>query len=130
MPRAEFEPTIPVAVSQPDIEPEGSLPYSAERASGPYSESDDFSPHSRTSLKWFSVCEVNFKFRMKTETDPKVPETLKTIFIFRYIVSILRCKVKVRLKLSLCLTMHHAMKTYWGNGGIAPRILDFDPRWR
>jgi hypothetical protein len=26
--------------------------------------------------------------------------------------------------LSLCLTKHHAMKTYWGSGGIAPRILD------
>jgi len=25
--------------------------------------------------------------------------------------------------LSLCLTKHHAMKTYWGNGGIAPSIL-------
>jgi hypothetical protein len=25
--------------------------------------------------------------------------------------------------LSLCLTKHHAMKTYWGSGGIAPRIL-------
>jgi hypothetical protein len=24
---------------------------------------------------------------------------------------------------SLCLTKHHAMKTYWGNGVIAPLIL-------
>jgi len=32
-------------------------------------------------------------------------------------------------KLSLCLTKHHAMKTYWGNGGIAPRILDLGIRW-
>jgi hypothetical protein len=23
----------------------------------------------------------------------------------------------------LCLTKHHAMKTYWRNGGVAPRIL-------
>jgi hypothetical protein len=23
----------------------------------------------------------------------------------------------------LCLTKHHAMKAYWGSGGIAPRIL-------
>jgi hypothetical protein len=30
---------------------------------------------------------------------------------------------KVKVKLSLCLTKHHAMKTYWGSGGIAPRIL-------
>jgi len=31
----------------------------------------------------------------------------------------------VKLKLFLCfsLTEHHAMKAYWGSGGIAPRIL-------
>jgi len=27
------------------------------------------------------------------------------------------------------LTKHHATKTYWGSGGIAPRILDPGPRW-
>jgi hypothetical protein len=32
-------------------------------------------------------------------------------------------KIKVKVKLSLCLTKHHAIKAYWGNGGIAPRIL-------
>jgi hypothetical protein len=31
---------------------------------------------------------------------------------------------------SLCLTKHHAMKTYWGSEGIAPRILDLGTRWR
>jgi hypothetical protein len=30
---------------------------------------------------------------------------------------------KVKVKLSLCLTKYHAMKTYWGSGDIAPRIL-------
>jgi hypothetical protein len=30
----------------------------------------------------------------------------------------------------LFLTEHHAMKTYWGSGGIAPRILDLGTRWR
>jgi hypothetical protein len=34
------------------------------------------------------------------------------------------------VKLSLCWTKYHAMKTYWGSGGIAPRILDFGTRWR
>jgi hypothetical protein len=29
----------------------------------------------------------------------------------------------VTLKLSLCLTKHHAMKLYWGSGCIAPLIL-------
>jgi hypothetical protein len=31
-----------------------------------------------------------------------------------------RCRIKVK---SLCLAKHHAMKAYWGSGGIAPRIL-------
>jgi hypothetical protein len=30
---------------------------------------------------------------------------------------------KVKVKLSLCLTKHYAMKKYWGSGDIAPRIL-------
>jgi hypothetical protein len=34
-------------------------------------------------------------------------------------------KAKVKVKLSLCvLTEHHAMKAYWGSGGIDARILD------
>jgi hypothetical protein len=28
------------------------------------------------------------------------------------------------------LTKHHAMKAYWGSGGIAPRILDLGTIWR
>jgi hypothetical protein len=32
-------------------------------------------------------------------------------------------KGKVKVKLSLCLTKHHAMKTYWGSGDIALHIL-------
>jgi hypothetical protein len=32
--------------------------------------------------------------------------------------------------MSLCLTKHHALKTYCGSGGIAPRILDLGTRWR
>jgi hypothetical protein len=31
---------------------------------------------------------------------------------------------------SLCSTEHHAMETYWGSGGIAPRILDLGTKWR
>jgi hypothetical protein len=37
---------------------------------------------------------------------------------------------KVKVKLSLWLTKHHAMKAYWRSGGIAPRILDLGTRWR
>jgi hypothetical protein len=36
----------------------------------------------------------------------------------------------LKVKLSLCLIKHHAMKTYWGSRGIAPRILDLGTRWR
>jgi hypothetical protein len=32
--------------------------------------------------------------------------------------------------LSLCLAKHHAMKTYWGSGNIAPRMLSFGTGWR
>jgi hypothetical protein len=39
-------------------------------------------------------------------------------------------KDKAKVKLSLCLTKHHAMKTYWGSEGVAPCILDLDTRWR
>jgi hypothetical protein len=37
--------------------------------------------------------------------------------------------VKVKVELSLCLTKHNSMKTYWGSGSIAPRILDLGTRW-
>jgi len=28
------------------------------------------------------------------------------------------------------LLKHHAMKTYWGNGGIIPCIINHGTRWR
>jgi len=30
----------------------------------------------------------------------------------------------------VCLTKYHAMRMYWGSGGIAPRILHLGTRWR
>jgi hypothetical protein len=47
--------------------------------------------------------------------------------ILRHISTI---KLKVKVKLSPCLTKHHAMKTYWGSGSIVPLILDLGTRWR
>jgi hypothetical protein len=38
--------------------------------------------------------------------------------------------LKVNVNLSLCVAKHHAMKTYWGSGGIVPRILHLSTRWR
>jgi hypothetical protein len=37
--------------------------------------------------------------------------------------SIVIMDVLIKVKLSLCLTKHHAMKAYWRSGGIAPHIL-------
>jgi len=37
-------------------------------------------------------------------------------------------KIKVKLKLSLRLTKHRAMETYWRSGGVAPRILKLGTR--
>jgi len=34
------------------------------------------------------------------------------------------------MKFPLGLMKHHAMKTYCGSGGRAPRILNLDTRWR
>jgi hypothetical protein len=39
-------------------------------------------------------------------------------------------KVKEEVKLSLFLTKHHAMKTYWGSGDITPNIINLSTRWR
>jgi hypothetical protein len=36
----------------------------------------------------------------------------------------------IKVKLSLFLTKHHTMKTYWRSGGIAPRIPDLGTTWR
>jgi len=35
-----------------------------------------------------------------------------------------------KAKMSLCLTKHHAMKTYWGSRGKAPCILNLSTRWK
>jgi hypothetical protein len=37
-------------------------------------------------------------------------------------------EMTVKIKLSLGLVKYHAMKGYWGSGGIAPRILDLGTR--
>jgi hypothetical protein len=35
-----------------------------------------------------------------------------------------------KVKFSMCLTKHHAMKVYLGSEGIVPRIVDLGTRWR
>jgi hypothetical protein len=39
-------------------------------------------------------------------------------------------KHKVKVKLFMCLTKHHAMKTYWGSGRTATHILNLGTIWR
>jgi hypothetical protein len=42
-----------------------------------------------------------------------------------------RMKGKVKRKRCPCtLTEHHAMKAYWGSGGMTTRIVDLGTRWR
>jgi hypothetical protein len=36
----------------------------------------------------------------------------------------------IKVKFLLCLTKHHAIKTYWGSGVIASRILNLGTKWR
>jgi hypothetical protein len=38
--------------------------------------------------------------------------------------------INIKVKLSLCLTKHHTINTYWGSGGRASHILDLSTRWR
>jgi hypothetical protein len=38
--------------------------------------------------------------------------------------------VKIKVKLSLCLTKHHAIETYGGSGRTVPHILNLGDRWR
>jgi hypothetical protein len=42
----------------------------------------------------------------------------------------LRNTLKVNVKVFLCWTKHHVMKTCLRNGGIAPHILNLGTRWR
>jgi hypothetical protein len=42
----------------------------------------------------------------------------------------LKLPSQVKVKLSLCLTKHHVMKTYWGSRDIVLSILNLGTRWR
>jgi hypothetical protein len=58
--------------------------------------------------------------------EPWNPELIKNVqLLFETFIDMLptKYKLKVKVKLSHCLTKHRAMKAYWGNGGIVPRIL-------
>jgi hypothetical protein len=50
------------------------------------------------------------------------------ITIFQCLHGILIKMVSVQIKLPLCLTKHHTVKTYWGSGDTVPRILNLDTK--
>jgi hypothetical protein len=58
------------------------------------------------------------KNKFKTSRKSLNEQIIRKIYTYN-----MEVKSKVNVKLSLCLTEHHAMKTYWVSRGIAPRIL-------
>jgi hypothetical protein len=64
------------------------------------------------------TCKKNCVFQC---TDFHV--SVKKLMYIEVLWKSIKIKLKVKVKFSLCLTKHHAMKAYWGSGGIAPRIL-------
>jgi hypothetical protein len=83
-----------------------------------------------STLHWFEVSDTSWKtqniafsfcscFRCTLTKSAVYLQTNFTLFTCFYFIVFKQVKVK----LSLCLTKHHAMKTYWGSGGIASRIL-------
>jgi hypothetical protein len=61
---------------------------------------------------WYLVPHLDHR---NTSSDPKLSLIFKSCFSKIH---------KVEVKLSLCLTKYHAMKTCWGSGGRAPRNLN------
>jgi hypothetical protein len=85
------------------------------------SQSSEFCRHNPLCCFSTSVyfCKRIFRYRLS-------PETFGYSLVLR---TVLKGKGK-KVKLSLCLTKHDAMKTYWGSGGITLHILDLGNRWR
>jgi hypothetical protein len=99
------------------------------------SQSNEFCRHNPLCCFWTSVCCL-FRYRLSPEIfgynllhlASKYTETATSEEV-SHIMLILIIYMKVKVK-SLCLTKHRTMKTYWGSGCKAPRILDLGTRWR
>jgi hypothetical protein len=50
-------------------------------------------------------------------------ESLQCVAKFKDLGTTITYQNYIKVKVSLCLTKHHAMKVYWRSGGIAPLIL-------
>jgi hypothetical protein len=66
-------------------------------------------------------------------SQQKVPRTFWQMFIYllkRYTKIFMHTAKGKGKVVPVLLTEHHTMKTYWGSGGIVPRVHDLDTSWR
>jgi hypothetical protein len=71
-------------------------------------------------MAWCLVKHKGFTIYKRVNKTAVLPKNFKEILIFQLRV----WYYKVKGKVFPVLAEHHAMKAYWGNGSIAPRILD------
>jgi hypothetical protein len=100
------------------------------------SQSSEFCRHNPLccfSTSVYCGCCCLFRYQLRPETFGYIQIFISQLHDSEHADkrAVMQCtKVKVKLKLSLCLTKHHTVKTYWGSGGIARRILHFGTRLR
>jgi hypothetical protein len=74
---------------------------------------------------------INYKLQVVTRTKQMCDIRDKH---FHYLSTAYSCHnyilCSVKGKGKVVPALNYAMKTYWGSGDIAPRILDFGTRWR
>jgi hypothetical protein len=79
---------------------------------------------------WMKICEARSLFKSTALASCKTRRNLHSQGAARRRKGAKRSTV-CPVKLSLCLTKHHAMKAYWGSEGIAPHtFFDLGTRWR
>jgi hypothetical protein len=82
-------------------------------------------------IQWVSGALLLGVKRPGLENDNSVPSAkVKNTWSYTSTPNAPSWRGKGKGKVALCFTKHHAMKIYWGNGGIAPRIIDLGTRWR
>jgi hypothetical protein len=92
----------------------------------------------RTLLKCSFTHSMNSETNLLFSVRCRICATMRAFTLYTIMARNVLCSryknlyscVASKVKLPLCLTKHHAMKTHWGNGGIAIRILKLDTRWK
>jgi len=74
--------------------------------------------HNDMAWNWHGVCQLWGYIYIRTKL------LFNPVFSLLLICNTLVVHEKVKVKLSLCLTKHHAMKMYWESGCISSCILD------